>query len=298
MTFLLPETLAWSGGFKASSKLPAAWVGDRLIYQNGASWQYAETSERTSPHRLRLDLGAEISPDGVYVSSPKGARLAFFDGERIRSFRSDRTEEGQPALTTNLPLHLAVSDDKPLSAWIEGERLRVFWHDTGVTWEEPAAKILGLSFSPDGRLLACRTEQGVEFVHPETRRRIACRVRAPSAGPSPLAFSGDGRWLAVCGSNHEILLGQMPAASAYWAGNGALLNAVFSDPLILQSPSPKRITSLAWNSTGSRLAGGTADGFVQSWNLSLLRRILRLWDLEISHDPVPSEPEVIPITLK
>jgi hypothetical protein len=108
----------------------------------------------------------------------------------------------------------------------------------------------------------------------------------------------DGRWLAVSGVNQDVIIGRMPAPNGGQGGmDKAALQKVFVNPVALSSPSPKRITSLAWDRTADHLACGTSDGFVQLWNLSLLRQTLRLWKVDWMDTPPGAAPKPLPVTL-
>jgi serine/threonine protein kinase/WD40 repeat protein len=298
INFLVPDTLAWTGGTRTESALPASWLGNNLFYYERPQWKHAVAMNAPGPERLIFSHKRDLSGPRNYVASPEGRRLAYWLNGDLRSVRELEQEEGTVAKPVGEPVMLVTSDAEPVTAWIDPEGLKIHHHVTGEERKYPAAGILGLRFHPQGRLLACRTTSGVRFIHPETNRTVICPLPSPGPGPTPLAFSADGRWLALCGPHHEIVIGAMPPPSSWWDHQGACLVNLFADPVILQAPSPKRITSLDWNPSGTRLACGTADGFAQSWNLSLLRRNLRLWNLDWSDEVILGEPGFVPMTLK
>jgi hypothetical protein len=65
--------------------------------------------------------------------------------------------------------------------------------------------------------------------------------------------------------------------------------------LRLASPERRAIVSLCWNAKADRVAAGSAEGFVDCWNVSLLRRQLRLWKLDTDYEISPEEPRFLPI---
>ncbi len=297
--FLKPNNLALTGGFKTTSGGSAMWWGDTLLFLNEQKWTRAQTIRAEHPACIKLPkLFDELPGADECLSSPQGLAVAgVFDGDLQRL-----TPDGQTdgiTLSQELPSPiLATSDVESMEAAVDGDDLVIYRHDREpIETRRKLPGILGLSFAPFSGLLACRTEQGVMFVDTEQGRTAFAPAPAPGASSTPLAFSPDGRWLAVSGPEHEILLGAMPPASACWREGGAALERIFAKHVTLTSPNPGRIASLHWNPSSSRLACGTAAGFVQSWNVSLLRRQLRLlyldWDAEVPLDEQPA----LPITL-
>jgi serine/threonine protein kinase/WD40 repeat protein len=298
ISFLIPSSLAWCGGFKADSTSPTAWLKDSLIFQRAAAWRRAETRPMLNPQRLQLGANTNLDFSRCVVSL-LGRRGAFW-GDRHLECREiaegSKTSREQRVALADEPLLLAASDAGPVTAWVKGAVLNIHHHGAGTTVTHSGPGIVSMAFSPTTGVLACRTESGVIFASADVSHTEFCPVAAPSAGTTPIAFSSDGNWLAVCGPNQQLMLGAVPSTGPGLSG-WPQLKTVFAEPVILQRPSPKRIVSLAWNSSGSHLTCGTGDGFVQSWNLSLLRRTLRLWRLDWSNAAIPDPPSFIPITL-
>jgi WD40 repeat protein len=296
---LQAPVLAWSGGFKVSGGQQASWMGDSLVYREGNAWKYTRASREQSPARLRLQVPPELlSESGSFAVSPNGVHAALRASGHLRCLDAQWKEIGTAAKPAVKPALIAASDAGPVTARLEGDFVIIRDHHSGRETPASVRGVLGLTFIGGGGRLACRTYTGVTFVEAESGATTEAAVAAPSATRLPIASSADGRWLAVGGAGHEVIIGRMPAGGAAQDGaDKTALQNVFVDPVVLTIPSPKRITSLAWHKTGDRLACGTSDGFVQLWNLSLLRQTLRLWKLDWSDAAPRAAPESLPVTL-
>ena len=137
------------------------------------------------------------------------------------------------------------------SIWREDGRL----HRLLLTNENSIA-----AFSPDGRTLV--TTSSRDYSHWDTdtwaiRRKDALDLGSAVAGP--LAFSPDGKLLAVAANRRDI----------------RLLNPVTGEELAtLTAPDPVNLSRLAFCADGSRLAATAIGRSIQLWDLRTLRREL------------------------
>ena len=150
---------------------------------------------------------------------------------------------------------------------------------------EPGAS---LAFSPDNRWLVAGTATEYKLISTaawKTHHRV--RRPAPNEQAGPVAFSGDGRLLAVAATRSLVELID-PASGV------ALLK--------LRPPDPKRLTSLCFSLDGRYLAGATENHLIQLWNLGLLRDELASlgldWEARApSAAPVAPDPPPVRLTV-
>ena len=297
--FFNPSTLARTAGVPAQGRHPAVLEGTNFIFDSEDKWNSGFLIKDDAPaptFRLSKSFRAGIG-GALYVGSPSSRQIAWVDASALHCGKSRKQEEGLPIRLTTEPKLLAVSDTQPLTAWVAADRnVCVRDHRSGTNWSwTPSASPLGLAFSTEPDLLACRTESGVLFANPATHEVVSVMLPSPGTMAGPLAFSHDGQWLAVVGRERDVLIAPMPRPPVRWLNDGLALRKIFIDATPFRAPTARRILSLAWNSNDSRLASGTADGFVQCWNMSLLRKKMRLWNLDWGVDAPPNELGFAPI---
>ncbi len=294
--FFDPATLFLTGSFKTDSATTAFCWKEAVVYCDVPRWKLAKLRASDSPNRLSITGIEDPNFLGSFAGSADGRNLVSVDKQVIQPLDALKEKRGSAVKVETTPVLMAVSEQPGVSAWTDGKELSVCNHDSGNTTTLPMTGILGLSFAPNSTTLAARTAEGVNFVDPDSRRVAFCEIAAPGKGASPLAFSRDGRWLAVSGIFHQILIGRVPPLDSAWKQPDAAFRLVFSDPITLRCSSPSRIASLCWDFSGDCLACGTTNGWMQSWNLSLLRRNLRRWNIDWDASPLIERPSIVPIT--
>jgi WD40 repeat protein len=139
--------------------------------------------------------------------------------------------------------------------WRQGAALLVF------RAQVPLGNRSTLSFSPDGRLLAWGTEKRDPLLLNVAFPEVAASLCPDFSPAGPVAFSPDGRTLAVADRDGTFALLGRPTwkvERSFRRGHrGGLL-------------------ALAWSADGAWLACGGADGVVEVWNASSGQRLLAL----------------------
>jgi WD40 repeat protein/serine/threonine protein kinase/tetratricopeptide (TPR) repeat protein len=177
---------------------------------------------------------------------------------------------GQPGIEK-----VAVSPDGRWAAagcW-HGAGARVWDCQTGRSVKDllPQIGVVAVAFSPDGRWLVTACGQGVTFWEVgtwEAGLQIPCRGEC-------LAFSPDGRLLAVCDSPYVVKL--------FAPTDGRQLAA-------LEAPNLHPIAHLCFSPDGSQLAAACTTHVVQVWDLRRLRRQLAAMGLDWESPPYPPAP--------
>ncbi|HVY68736.1 MAG TPA: hypothetical protein VHH73_02345, partial [Verrucomicrobiae bacterium] len=140
-----------------------------------------------------------------------------------------------------------------------GARMNLWDMQTGQFVREMDARDAVVSFSPDGRWLACSL--GYEITLRDTRdwqARPAFPREVTSGLPGLVAFSPDSRWLAIPQSEQELQLVDVEA------------NAIRAS---FPSPNPVNFRGCTF-SPDSRSIVVTAGNEVQMWNLAVLEKEL------------------------
>jgi WD40 repeat protein len=296
--FINPNNLTRTASFKATPIGAGHWRGDTFYYPQNDECKSAPLSRKDAPF-LKLRGGPE-PVQGVIQTwpSPSGNRIACVDHEDFWT-ESKGQSEGTRLRMPAKPQIVAVSDVSPVAAWRQ-ERLTLNIRDpadANVKSETIQDGILDLAFAPKQNVLAVRTPSAVQLIALDSKRRRSHAIAAPAQSYSPLVFSPDGHWLAVCGADDSICLAPVESELQTLASSAESRENIFAGAMRLANPERRAIVSLCWNAKGDRIAAGSAEGFVNCWNVSLLRRQLRLWKLDRDDELLPEEPRFLAIKL-
>jgi WD40 repeat protein len=167
----------------------------------------------------------------------------------------------------------------PAGSWIAGwarekNLIQIFGLDSANAIRSRRSVPAGdcFAFSPDGEWLGLCATDGFHFYRVGQWNKIAFPLpRSSTATPhGPLAFSFDGRLLAVAFSPYDIRLYRFARSAA---GDVKLLAT-------LESPDRSPLQLLAFSPDGRSLAAATKNQIVQIWNLASLRAGLAALKLE------------------
>jgi WD40 repeat protein/transcriptional regulator with XRE-family HTH domain len=124
----------------------------------------------------------------------------------------------------------------------------------------PAAEVLSVAFSPDGKTLAAAGDDGsVRLWDVATRRMIGGPLRVVANGwVSSVAFSPDGKTLATGNADDNVELWDVAT------------RRMIGGPLIGDT---RPVNSVAFRPDGKVLASGSADGSIRLWDVATRRQI-------------------------
>ncbi len=224
---------------------------------------------------------ADVAPSGrMAFCGPDQGRLAIVDDDR-----------GVNLIDLAPHPHVVQSWRAPKAAFIaaspDGR-----WVATG-SWEGPGVQVwdtrhnalahlwnmgdAGVAFSPDGRWLASGSGVGVSTEAECTLWRVGSWERGPSiavertTSPALLAYSDDGRMLAVQRTMTEVLL---------------VDPRDLRELARLQSPDPTIVGLMRFSPDGGSLVVGTAAGYIHIWDLRRIRTRLKEMDLDWDLPPI------------
>ncbi|HEX8112594.1 MAG TPA: WD40 repeat domain-containing protein [Kofleriaceae bacterium] len=213
---------------------------------------------------------AAFSPDGrqIVTTDDRAAQVWIAQTYR-RMFTLDHGDIVYHAVYSADGTKLVTGcGDGAVRSWdpATGVLLRELRHDT----VKPRYRVVALS--PDGKLVVGLDYRMAHVWNIGTGMLVAdLRVTAPSTYPS-LAFSSDGRWLAMgTGNDVDVLDTQT------WT--------------VAHNISGLSIHSLSWDPTGSRLVTGSAEGDASIWKLPSGGRVQRLRELGEPIDTVAFSPD-------
>ncbi|HLX58106.1 MAG TPA: WD40 repeat domain-containing protein [Ktedonobacteraceae bacterium] len=236
------------------------------------------------------------SPDGKRIASASGDQTAQVwdasDGSHVLTYRGHSSDVLALAWSPNGQYIATGSVDTTVQIWNSTSGARVY------TYRGHTNVVSGLAWSPDGQRIASISDDGTLQVWDAfTGQHVVSNIiSSPSARGEPaalnaVAFSPNGKYLAIGGAGQAILL---DAATAKIVGNygpqGGQANAVAFSPdgkylavgrdnLTVQVLDVAAQTSVytytghidgvftvAWSPDGKRIASGGADGTVQVWD--------------------------------
>jgi WD40 repeat protein len=143
------------------------------------------------------------------------------------------------------------------------------WHGNGTRlWDLHSGQQIGkelpggdahVAFSPDGRWLVNGTENEYRFWEVGSWRPGLRILRTPPTGVGPLAFSPDGKILAIVQPFCEVRL---------------IETATGRELATLAAPAPRPIRWLCFRPDGEQLAVACEKGVVELWDLRRIRERL------------------------
>jgi WD40 repeat protein/serine/threonine protein kinase len=216
----------------------------------------------SSSGRMR---SAVFSPDERQIATSDDRDARIWDAESGRLIRTlaHGTNVYQIAYSTDgAKLYTAAGDDA-VRIWdaASGALLRRLSHRQGAP-----LRYLRLALSPDGRHVAALDVDGrVAHVWDAITGELRAELLADASGAPALAFSADGRWMAITGGQD---VGVFEAAGTWRQ---------------IMTVRGSRVRRLAFDPEGAHLVTGGASGEVAMWNVP---RGDRFRNLRENGDPV------------
>ena len=204
-----------------------------------------------------------VSPDGrvLAVGHNRGG-LALWDTASLEPLRELVGHSGSVAALSFSPdgkRLISCSSAGQVFTWdpVTGERLL----------EEPGTRTtkIGVAFSPDGRRMAVTTTEGVRIGDVVSGKTI--RTLAVPAVVHAVAWSPDGRWIAVGAADHAVRI--------FDAATGALRHE--------RRDHAAAVYALEFSPDSTRLASGSDDTTVRIWDVAAGAPVARLRG---QHDPI------------
>lgn len=265
--------VAWGLEFRPDGKVLASAGArdDTIRFWNSSDGQEVSASPG---HRSKV-LAVAISPDGKTLAScgADGRVLVWDVAARTQRLALEGHERAVNSVAFSPDGSILVSggDDATVRAWSPADGKEIHRSKPFV------AKVKAVAIAPDGKLVAVGTNYTlvagnkrapgeVRLLDAGTWKEVR-RIKAHAFGVVALAFSPDGKRLAVAGGALPIRLFDPATGDEI-----SILTAV--EPSV-------RITSaqrVGFSSNGRLLACGTSGGTIITWNAVTGRKRLRLHD--------------------
>ncbi len=202
-----------------------------------------------------------LSPDGkLLVTTDFGGKAYFWNAETLESIDTLETGQSQGTVVAFSP------DGKLLSTGDWNGEVKI-WN--ALTREKigelpkQEMPVTGFAFSPDGKLAATTTGNykasnkagTVKLWDTKTWKEIA-NLPGPTQNMRPLAFNPDGRTLIAGGSQHELLVYDVP-----------------NKKLAAHVPMDTEVTAVEFLPDSRTIVIGRYDGKVELWNVPSRQRI-------------------------
>ena len=254
-------------------------------------FEQRETAERVI---CSVGPGERLAPAtaGYLSVSSDGGVIAYVDRNHrpkvvVHDVHRNTSRPLQPHHTDAKFLDLAPDGRLLATGTWHGENARIWDVSSGRVVQTIPTGNAQVCFSPDGRKVV--VDEGRHYTVwsvPDGKLLQAAVARSGANEPGPIAFSSDGRLLAVLGSGRRVRL--LDAAS-------------FAELASFTAPGDRLIVSLCFSPDGSRLVAGTfRPGFVYIWDLHRIRKQLAEMELDWSHPPLAdrSASESKPLSVK
>jgi WD40 repeat protein len=235
---------------------------------------------RTGALLHRLEQGGELndarfSPDGrlVVTAGSDGTAVIWrvADGRRLFVLSGHSGNIVKAAFSPNGRLVGTASTDGTARIW------NARTGQSGPILAGHSDALTAIAFSPDStRLATTSLDRDGRVWNVRTGAEIAL-LRVAVSGVNDVAFSSDGRWIATAG----------PTAAAIWKTRKS--GRWLTDPVYLVRGPSRPLTAVAFSRRGWRLAIGSRDGSVRTYDcklcggVSLLSRIAKARLREIVH---------------
>ncbi|MCI0746447.1 MAG: AAA-like domain-containing protein [Verrucomicrobia subdivision 3 bacterium] len=254
---------------------------DRLLVStDGGLLQCALRREQTSEGLLiqpgpASRLTAITEELGRLTLNPDRSKAAVVWRTNVMAFRCDELMS-----QTNICIgeRFTMLEIHPSGEWIAGRTLLSsgvqvigVGANQGARVDLPSGPGDHFAFSPDGNWLAISSGQGFKFYQVGAWANPAFELPTSSDSDQngPLAFTADGRTVAVVHSKYNIRLRRL---GAQWGESKVVAT--------LESPDRKPLLALAFSPDSRYLAVAMQDQSIRVWNLAGIRQHLAALDLD------------------
>lgn len=198
-----------------------------------------------------------ISPDGKYFarSTPSGTTIYEVEGGRKLKVLKDAGATRLKFSRDSRYLATASGGELSLRDWSEGKALAV-WHGKN-------RFSFDMDFSPDGTLLAARDDNSLRVWDTGNQRAVLSIPLDFEMGP--VAFSPDGKLLAVAGTRETATEPRFHEINLWEVARGKLLESLHGEYCI--------VNSLAFSADGSHLAAGLSIQSATLWSVATKKEV-------------------------